>query len=138
MSSLEEISTKVNEIIFYNLISQDGIVCDEGEGNVLLMNGQTCRWIYSNSNEIGNGRTEQEDQQILYLNNTMNLLIEFQNFMAIRSEAPIETIDPYTSIHSELNCGPTCSCGNWDGTMVEATEDSVNNISDEINDMKID
>lgn len=130
MDQFDIISTEVNNIIFKYLISNGNIIVDEGEGNVLMLNSSPCRWNYINSTEIHEGRTIIEDNKIRLLNDTMNVLVKFQNLMAIRAEAPIETIDPYTSIHTKLDLSKSDN----------KSEDSnnINKLSNDIENMLLD
>jgi len=114
MTSLEDISQKVNNFIFTNHISEDGIICDEGENNQTMINGGNRRWSYSSTNEIGQ-RSEIEDIQLHILNDAMDIITNLQMyFMHYTNDGPIETVDPHTSQCLSFNCHPGCSCGAWD------------------------
>jgi len=113
MPSLEDISHKVNQFIFNHHISEDGIVCDEGDGNQTMINGNNRRWSYTNTNEIGN-RSVIEDIQLHMLNDVMEIMTTLQMYFSHNSDGPIETVDPHTSQCESFNCHPGCSCGSWD------------------------
>jgi hypothetical protein len=114
MTSLEDISQKVNNFIFTNHISEDGIICDEGDNNQTMINGANRRWSYSSTNEIGQ-RSEIEDIQLHILNDAMDIITNLQMyFMHYTNDGPIETVDPHTSQCLSFNCHPGCSCGAWD------------------------
>lgn len=127
MQTLEDISLKINEFIFTHHISEDGIICDEGEGNLTMIHGNNRRWSYVNTNEIDN-RSETEDIQLHILNDAMDIIMNIQAQLQYHvsggypinikdnyiSDAPTETVDPHTSKCISLNCHPGCPCGNWD------------------------
>jgi hypothetical protein len=113
MQALEDISYKVNLFIFNHHISEDGIVCDEGDGNQTMVNGNNRRWSYTNTSEIGH-RSELEDIQLHMLNDVMEIMTSLQMYFSHYGDGPIETVDAHTSKCQSFNCHPGCSCGAWD------------------------
>jgi len=110
MTSLDLIAQRVDLILFKYLMSDEGIICDEGEGNV--SNGPYIKLRYAyKDNEINMGEeSEIKMKKLVFLNDIMGLLIDTQTYFQVNG--PQETIDEHFNC-SEFMCNPGCSCGKW-------------------------
>ena len=107
---MESISQKVSTILdtYYN---QDGsIICDNGRGNVIMIDGSPLQFDFSDTQEP-DSRTEIEDDKVKFLNDVMDLFFDIQRYVTIGQ--PIDYSNGTYGCET-YPCAPGCKCGNWD------------------------
>ena len=111
---MESISQKVSTILdtYYN---QDGsIICDNGQGNVIMIDGSPLQFDFVDTQET-DSRTEIEDDKIKFLNDVMDLFFDIQRYVTIDQQVDYsyETRGCETYGCETYPCAPGCKCGNW-------------------------
>lgn len=83
---LESIGSKVARILHKYYYEEPSLICDNGNGNVLTLDGVALRYDFLDTSEIED-RSEIEEQKLKFLNDTMDLFYEIQRFSAMYYES---------------------------------------------------
>jgi hypothetical protein len=106
---MESISQKVSTILntYYN--QEGSIICDNGQGNVIMIDGSPLQFDFVDTQET-DSRTEIEDDKVKFLNDVMDLFFDIQRYVTI-----CQQIDYSYETHGceTYPCAPGCKCGNW-------------------------
>ena len=70
---MDDILHKIEVLYFEHIVSDDGILDDEGESNVPLENNNNVRYTFTDSNDYGK-RTENEIKKMKCINDCMEAL----------------------------------------------------------------
>ena len=124
---MESISSKVCQIMHEFYQSEDGIICDNGKGNVFVVDGAPLQYDFVDSGEIDE-RSEIEDQKIKFLNDIMDLFFDIQRYVTVNE--PLRFDDDY---------GMDCSTELDKQMLLETVgeKDEVETIVDQIDDMEL-
>ena len=106
---MESISQKVSTILDTYYTQDGSIICDNGRGNVIMVDGSPLQFDFVDTQET-DSRTEIEDDKIKFLNDVMDLFFDIQRYvtMAQQIDYSYETRGCET-----YPCAPGCKCGNW-------------------------
>lgn len=117
MASITDISYKINNLLYTYYHSEDGIICDEGKGNVDIEACQSLQYDFVDTNQSVN-ITEVEKEKIRLLNDIMEIFMDFNRYITL--------YEPIGSGCQTYPCQPGCSCGNWnDTTTTQSTTEST-------------
>ncbi len=124
---MESISHKVNQLLneFYHC--ENGIICDNGKGNVLVVDGSPLQYDFVDSGEIDT-RSEIEEQKIKFLNDIMDLFYDIQRYVTFNE--PLYNDDYVMDCSTELD----------KQMLVESVGDTTTDIEqvvDKIDDMEL-
>ena len=70
---MDDVLYKIETLYFEHIVSEDGILDDEGESNVPLENNNNVRYTFTDSNDYGK-RTDNEIKKIKCINDCMEAL----------------------------------------------------------------
>jgi len=70
---MESIQQKIEMLLFNHIVSEEGIINDEGQYNVPLEFDNNVRYTYEDTNDYGE-RSVSEQKRIKFLNEVMDLL----------------------------------------------------------------
>ena len=79
MSNLSDIVSRIEKFNFDYIVSEGGILSDEGVYNVPLENNDNVRYLFSDSNEFGK-RTPQEVKKIKMMNDSLEILFDIYTY----------------------------------------------------------
>ena len=79
MSNLSDIISRIEKFNFDYIVSEGGILSDEGVYNVPLENNDNVRYLFSDSNEFGK-RTPQEVKKIKMMNDSLEILFDIYTY----------------------------------------------------------
>ena len=79
MSNLSDIISRIEKFNFDYIVSDEGILSDEGVYNVPLENNDNVRYLFSDSNEYGK-RTPQEIKKIKMMNDSLEILFDIYTY----------------------------------------------------------
>ena len=98
MSSLFDIQQKLEMIYFKYIFNEEyNIISDEGLYNVPLENNNNIRYIFNDTKDYGN-RSIDEQNKLLFLNETMDLLDDLRDFIYIT-----DPLNKPINLHALLN-----------------------------------
>ena len=141
MTSLDLIAQRVDLILFKYLMADEGIICDEGEGNVANGPYIKLKYSYKDTDVNIDEQSKIKMEKLVFLNDVIGLLKDIQVYFQVNG--PYETIDEYVNC-SEFTCNPGCSCSgshiafgglNWCGKWDDG---KIQKIVSEIDSMKLD
>ena len=123
---MESISSKVSQIMYEFYHREDGIICDNGKGNVFVVDGAPLQYDFVDSSEISE-RSEIEDQKIKFLNDIMDLFFDIQRYVTLNESIDL---DDY---------GMDCSTELDKQMLLESVgeKDEVETMVDQIEDMEL-
>ena len=89
---MQDIGERVHQILttFYN--GENAIICDNGVGNVLMIDGSPLQFDFVDSAEP-RLRDSVEDMKIKFLNDVMDLFFEVQRYVALYEPEYLATMD---------------------------------------------
>ena len=79
MSNLSDIVSRIEKFNFDYIVSDEGILSDEGVYNVPLENNDNVRYLFSDSNEFGK-RSPQEIKKIKMMNDSLEILFDIYTY----------------------------------------------------------
>ena len=79
MANLPDIVSSIEKFNFDYIVSEGGILSDEGVYNVPLENNDNVRYLFSDSNEFGK-RSELEVKKIKMLNDSLEILFDIYTY----------------------------------------------------------
>ena len=79
MSNLSDIVSRIEKFNFDYIVSDEGILSDEGVYNVPLENNDNVRYLFSDSNEFGK-RSPQEIKKIKMMNDSIEILFDIYTY----------------------------------------------------------
>lgn len=79
MSNLSDIISRIEKFNFDYIVSDEGILSDEGVYNVPLENNDNVRYLFSDSNEFGK-RSELEVKKIKMMNDSLEILFDIYTY----------------------------------------------------------
>ena len=79
MSNLSDIISKIEKLNFDYIVSDGGILSDEGVYNVPLENNDNVRYLFSDSNEFGK-RSVLEVKKIKMMNDSLEILFDIYTY----------------------------------------------------------
>jgi prepilin-type processing-associated H-X9-DG protein len=135
MSTLDEINSKITDIFHKYYHSLDSIICDNGRGNVLMVDGGPLQFDFTDSYEMGE-RGDIEEEKIKFLNDVMEIFYEFKHHVEFIN---YEEIGPWQSMN-ENEEDPGCAT-ELDLRRLKEENEQVNPIGevlDGMNEMTID
>lgn len=123
---MESISSKVSQIMYEFYHREDGIICDNGKGNVFVVDGAPLQYDFVDSGEMSE-RSEIEDQKIKFLNDIMDLFFDIQRYVTLNESIDL---DDY---------GMDCSTELDKQMLLESVgeKDEVETMVDQIEDMEL-
>jgi hypothetical protein len=77
---MEEIVSKIERLVFNNLINEDHIIVDDGSLNVIMENHSNLRYTFIDDKDIGE-RTLIEQKKIILLNEMMEILSDLHQYI---------------------------------------------------------
>ena len=77
---MEEIVSKIERLVFNNLINEDHIIVDDGSLNVIMENHSNLRYTFIDDKDIGE-RTLIEQKKIIMLNEMMEILSDLHQYI---------------------------------------------------------
>lgn len=80
---MEDIASEIANILDTYYHKETGIICDNGFGNVITVDGQQLQYDFIDSDE---NRSQIEEEKIKFLNETMELFLNIQRHIALYSE----------------------------------------------------
>ena len=80
MSSFNEILHKIEVLMFYNMVSDDHIIVDEGEFNIPMENNNNVRYTFIDDKDFGE-RNVVEQKKIVFLNDIMDILSDLHTYI---------------------------------------------------------
>tara|TARA_B100001115_G_scaffold184128_1_gene185275 strand:+ start:7123 stop:7656 length:534 start_codon:yes stop_codon:yes gene_type:complete len=80
MSSFNEILHKIEVLMFYNMVSDDHIIVDEGEFNIPMENNNNVRYTFIDDKDFGE-RNVVEQKKIIFLNDIMDILSDLHTYI---------------------------------------------------------
>ena len=106
---MESISQKVSTILDAYYTQDGSIICDNGRGNVIMIDGSPLQFDFVDTQET-DSRTEIEDDKVKFLNDVMDLFFDIQRYVTMGQQIDYgcETRGCET-----YPCAPGCKCGNW-------------------------
>ena len=124
---MESISSKVSQIMYEFYHREDGIICDNGKGNVFVVDGSPLQYDFVDSGEMDE-RSEIEDQKIKFLNDIMDLFFDIQRYVTLNE-----------SLQYDDDYGMDCSTELDKQMLLETVgeKDEVETIVDQIDDMEL-
>ena len=123
---MDDVLYKIETLYFEHIVSEDGILDDEGESNVPLENNNNVRYTFTDSNDYGK-RTENEIKKIKCINDCMEALSLVHMFIhqncesfkpmyfmperkLIEDDAPPDDIPPDDTPEDDTNSDPLSEC----------------------------
>tara|TARA_Y100001938_G_C7956190_1_gene361840 strand:+ start:332 stop:784 length:453 start_codon:yes stop_codon:yes gene_type:complete len=79
MSNLSDIVSRIEKFNFDYIVSEEGILSDEGVYNVPLENNDNVRYLFSDSNEFGS-RNPLEVKKIKMMNDSLEILFDIYTY----------------------------------------------------------
>tara|TARA_X000000950_G_scaffold15348_1_gene16634 strand:+ start:5459 stop:5905 length:447 start_codon:yes stop_codon:yes gene_type:complete len=79
MSNLSDIISRIEKFNFDYIVSDEGILSDEGVYNVPLENNDNVRYLFSDSNEFGK-RSQQEIKKIKMMNDSLEIMFDIYTY----------------------------------------------------------
>ena len=79
MSNLSDIISRIEKFNFDYIVSDEGILSDEGVYNVPLENNDNVRYLFSDSNEFGK-RSPQEIKKIKMMNDSIEIMFDIYTY----------------------------------------------------------
>ena len=80
MSSFNEILHKIEVLMFYNMVSDDHIIVDEGEFNIPMESNNNVRYTFIDDKDFGE-RNVVEQKKIIFLNDIMDILSDLHTYI---------------------------------------------------------
>jgi len=77
---MEELTEKIERLIFNNLVCDDHIIVDDGSLNVSMENHSNLRYTYIDDKDVGE-RTLIEQKKIIMLNEVMEILSDLHQYI---------------------------------------------------------
>ena len=136
---MDEILHKIELLMFYNMISENHIIVDEGTFNLPMENHNNQRYTFTDDKEHGK-RTPIEQNKIIFLNDIMEILTDLHTY--IHENEPENTPIYFNKNELEKKIGDELSVNvdteEFDGE-TEKTENinEIDKLTNEITDMDI-
>jgi hypothetical protein len=106
MSDLDDISSKIRNILETYYGGEESIICDNGQSNVYMVNGNPRQFDFVDSNEVSQ-RTDIEDDKIRFLNDVMEIFFDVQRYVSITDSIEILRNESEMEDNSEENAVDT-------------------------------